>query len=83
MTLDRSPEFCFKRLIYRYLLETGHAPDDLPCGPMFGLRVIIGTYLIIVYQLMLHAKYQGSRPDGFRQEYFFMFSIYRQCKKKV
>ena len=32
MTLDRSPEFCFKRLIYRYLLETGHAPDDLPCG---------------------------------------------------
>ena len=33
MTLDRSPEFCFKRLIYRYLLETGHAPDDLPCGP--------------------------------------------------
>ena len=30
---DRSPEFCFKRLIYRYLLETGHAPDDLPCGP--------------------------------------------------
>ena len=29
MTLDRSPEFCFKRLIYRYLLETGHAPDDL------------------------------------------------------
>ena len=30
---DRSPEFCFKRLNYRYLLETGHAPDDLPCGP--------------------------------------------------
>ena len=33
VTLDRSPEFCFKRLIYRYLLKTGHAPDDLPCGP--------------------------------------------------
>ena len=33
VTLDRSPEFCFKRLIYRYLLETVHAPDDLPCGP--------------------------------------------------
>ena len=30
---DRSPEFCFKRIIYRYLLETGHVPDDLPCGP--------------------------------------------------
>ena len=33
VTLDRSPEFCFKRLIYRYLLEVGHALDDLPCGP--------------------------------------------------
>ena len=33
VTQDRSPEFCFKRLIYRLLLETGHAPDDLPCGP--------------------------------------------------
>ena len=33
MTLDRSPEFCFKRLIYRYLLETGDVPDDLPGGP--------------------------------------------------
>ena len=33
VTLDRSPEFCFKRLIYRYLLETGHAPDVLSCGP--------------------------------------------------
>ena len=30
---DRSPEFCFKRIMYRYLLETGHFPDDLPCGP--------------------------------------------------
>ena len=33
VTLDRSPEFCFKRHIYRYLLEAGHALDDLPCGP--------------------------------------------------
>ena len=33
VTLDRSLEFCFKRLIYRYLFETGHDPDDLPCGP--------------------------------------------------
>ena len=82
MTLDRSPEFCFKRLIYSYLLETGHAPDDLPCGPMFGLRVIIGTYLIIVYQLMLHAKYQGSRPDGFRQEHFLCFQYIDNVKRK-
>ena len=33
VTLDRSPEFCFKCLIYKYLLETGHAPDALSCGP--------------------------------------------------
>ena len=25
---------------------------------------------------MLHTKYQGSRPCGFRQEDFFMFSLY-------
>ena len=30
--MDRSPEFCFKRLIFRHLLEIGHAPDDLRCG---------------------------------------------------
>ena len=30
---DRSPEFCCKRIIYRNLLETGHVPGDLPCGP--------------------------------------------------
>ena len=32
MTLDRSPEFGFKRLIYWYLLEDGHASDDRPGG---------------------------------------------------
>ena len=32
VTLDRAPGFCFKRLIYRYLLEPGHAPNDMPCG---------------------------------------------------
>ena len=72
MTLDRSPEFCFKHLIYRYLLETGHAPDDLSCGPC-SVQVIIGTYLNAVCQLMLHTKYQGSRPGGFRQEDFLCF----------
>ena len=83
MTLDRSPEFCFKRLIYTYLLETGHALDDLRCGPCSVPRVIIGTYLNFVYQLMLHTKYQGSRPGGFRQKYVFMFSPYvSQCKKE-
>ena len=33
VTLDHSPEFWFKRLIYRYFLETCNAPDDLLCGP--------------------------------------------------
>ena len=76
MSLDRSPEFCFKCLIYRYLLETGHAPGDLACAKlwsMFGLRVIIGAYLNVVYQLMLHTKYQGSRPGVFRQDNFLCF----------
>ena len=72
MTLDRSPEFCFKRLI-RILLETGHAPDDLPLWSVTGPRVIIGTYLNFDYQLMLHAKYQGSRPGGFRENMFLRF----------
>ena len=82
MTLDRSPEFWFKRLIYMYLLETGYAPDAL-LWSIFGPRVIIGTYLNVVYQMMLHTKYQGSRPVGFRQEDCFMFSLYvSQCKKE-
>ena len=33
---------------------------------------------------MLHTKYQGSKPGGFRQEdVLFMFSLYvSQCKKE-
>ena len=31
LNLDRPAELCFKRLIYRYLLETGFAPGD-PLG---------------------------------------------------
>ena len=30
--------------------------------------------------MMLHTKYQGFRPCGFRQEDFFMFSLYSLCK---
>ena len=32
MTLDHSHELYFKRLIDRYLLETGHAPGGPPGG---------------------------------------------------
>ena len=61
MTLDRSPVLCFKRLIYRYLLETGYAPGDLPGGPYFVQEPLYGS--------------------SFRQEDFFMFSLYvSQCK---
>ena len=43
---------------------------------MFGPRVIIGTYINVVYQLMLHTKYHGCRPGGFGQEHFFyVFTI--------
>ena len=31
---------------------------------------------------MLHAKYQGSRPCGFRQ-YFSLFPLYKFVKKHV
>ena len=34
VTLDRSPEFCLKLIIYRYILETGHASGDPP-GVLF------------------------------------------------
>ena len=36
MILDRSPEFCLKPLIYRYLLKTGHAPGDPLVGPFLS-----------------------------------------------
>ena len=58
MTLDRSPEFCFKRLIYRYLLETGHAPDDLPCGPFRSKSHNFNTFKCC---LPAEATYQISR----------------------
>ena len=51
---------------------------------MFGSRVIIGTYLNVVYKLMLHTKYQGSRPGAFRKEYFLCFHYMQiNIKKKV
>ena len=53
MTLDRSPKFSFKRLIYRFILETGHAPDDLPCcltcfkfdAELFNLHISLSCIL--------------------------------------
>ena len=42
-----------------------------PWGTNFGPGGIILTNLVEVYQVMLHSKYRGSRPHGFRQEDFF------------
>ena len=33
--------------------------------------------------MMLHTKYQGFRPCGFRQEDFFRFSLYTRGDQKV
>ena len=50
---------------------------------MFGPRVIIGTYLNVVYQLILHIKYQGSRPGVFPQEDFYVFTICKSMQKRM
>ena len=39
---------------------------DPGAGALFGPRGII-------HKVMLHIKYHGFRPNGFRQEDFFMF----------
>ena len=44
-----------------------------PNGVIFGPMGIIQTTLVEVHKVMLHTKYQSSRPYGFRQEDFFMF----------
>ena len=33
--------------------------------------------------MMIHTKYQGSRPCGFRQEFFFMFLPIKAYVKPV
>ena len=35
---------------------------------IFGPRGIIGTNLVEILEVMLHTKYQSSRPCGFREE---------------
>ena len=39
MILDRSPEFCLKPLIYRFLFKTGHAPGDPLVGPFLSTEL--------------------------------------------
>ena len=42
-------------------------------GAIFSPRGIILTNLVEVHWVMLHIKYQGSRPSGFRQADFKVF----------
>ena len=71
MAQKRSPEFClslhigiFRKLTMSLAtLAQGH----------FGPRGIIYGNFLEVHKVMLHIKYQSSRPYGFRQEDFFMF----------
>ena len=37
----------------------------------------------IIHKVMLHTKYHGSRPNGFRQEDFFMFHNIKANVKPV
>ena len=37
----------------------------------------------IIHKVMLHTKYHGSRPYGFRQEDFFMFLPIKAYVKHV
>ena len=62
------------------MLRAGHVPDDTWVGANFGPSGIIGTHLVDIYYVMLHTKYQGSMPYGFRQEDFSMFSYISMCK---
>ena len=78
MALNGSPEFCLK-LLYRYLLKAGHFPGDTWVGHFWpqGLNL---NKLSKVLQVMLHTKYQCSRPCGFRQEDFLCFPYISLCK---
>ena len=62
MVLKCLAEVCLK-LTYRYLFKADHVPGDTWSGAFFGPRGII----------LLHIKYQGPRPYGFRQEEYFPF----------
>ena len=51
-------------------------------GAIFDPRGIIRTNLVKVHLVMLHTKYQCSRPCGFRLDFFPFFpyiSLYKTC----
>ena len=63
----------FKLLIYRYLLEIGHAPGDPPGGAIFDHKVTVWTNLNMVHWVMLHTTYLD--PVVSDRRVFFMISL--------
>ena len=49
-------------------------------GAIFGPMGMISTNLAEFHQVMLHTKYQDSRPYGFRQKDFSCFYNISLCK---
>ena len=59
---------------------------EVPWGCLWFVIVVLSDhthllFLVEVHKVMLHTKYQGSSPYGFRQEYFFMCSLYSRLKQ--
>ena len=78
MAINRSSEFCFKA--FKIQLKAGHVPGDTWDRANFSSTDIIRTNLVEDHWVMLHTKYQGSRPYGFRQEDLSIFPQYKPMK---
>ena len=61
-------------VMFSYLAYVNHMT---PGTGHFWPQGIIWTNVVEVHEVMLHTKYQGFRPCGYRQEEFFMFSLYK------
>ena len=55
------------------LCKTFEPPGDA----IFGPRGLILPNLAVVHLVMIHTRYQGSKPCGFEQDEFFTFSLYK------
>ena len=68
-----SDKTIFPRFPYISLCKTFYPWSRAISGP----RGIILTNFVEDHLVMLHIKYQRSRPCGFRQEDFFTFSLFK------
>ena len=62
-----------------HLVEGNQAAPPPPGGLILCPRIKILTYLEEVNSVMLHNKYQGSLPCGFRREDFSHFPYISLC----